>query len=294
MDSRMIGNSSMTIYQEKYGFVYIWFDRKHKRYYIGSHWGFEIDGYICSSRIMRQSYNRRPADFKRRILKRIYTNQKDLLLEEERWLSMIDPEKTTPKNTTVQSRKNVRYYNIKLGTQNQWWSDIDGKKTVGEKISAAKTGKSTGPCSPEKAAAISKAKKQTFAERGGMSDEHKQALRGIKKPPHTDEWKAENSRRMKEQWQNGTRKSKGLLTEDHKKKISDSQKGKKLSAEQIELMKKNNSKKYQIKFTDGTTIIVHGLKTYALENNMKYITLHKAFLNKNSIRKHKIESILIA
>ena len=23
---------------EKYGFVYIWHDRKHKRYYIGSHW----------------------------------------------------------------------------------------------------------------------------------------------------------------------------------------------------------------------------------------------------------------
>ena len=34
---------------EKYGFVYIWFDRKHKRYYIGCHWGHEDDGYVCSS-----------------------------------------------------------------------------------------------------------------------------------------------------------------------------------------------------------------------------------------------------
>jgi len=31
---------------QKYGFVYIWFDRKHKRYYIDSHWGKEDDSYI--------------------------------------------------------------------------------------------------------------------------------------------------------------------------------------------------------------------------------------------------------
>ena len=28
---------------EKHGFVYIWFDRKHRRFYIGSHWGTEDD-----------------------------------------------------------------------------------------------------------------------------------------------------------------------------------------------------------------------------------------------------------
>ena len=33
----------------KYGFVYIWYDRKHHRYYIGCHWGTIDDGYICSS-----------------------------------------------------------------------------------------------------------------------------------------------------------------------------------------------------------------------------------------------------
>jgi hypothetical protein len=185
---------------EKYGFIYVWFDKKYKRYYVGSHWGNENDGYVCSSRMMRQSYNRRSDDFKRRIVKRIYTNRKDLLIEEERWLSMIDPNKTTPRNTTAESRTNVRYYNIKLGTQNQWWSDIDSSKTVGEKISAAKKGKSAGPCTPEKAAAISEAKKNKFAERGGMSDEHKAALTGIKKKPHTDEWKQQNSERFKQLW----------------------------------------------------------------------------------------------
>lgn len=30
----------------KYGFIYLWYDRKHKRYYIGAHWGLKNDGYI--------------------------------------------------------------------------------------------------------------------------------------------------------------------------------------------------------------------------------------------------------
>ena len=48
--------------QEKYGFVYIWRDRKHNRYYVGSHWGHTGDGYICSSSWMKQAYKRRPDD----------------------------------------------------------------------------------------------------------------------------------------------------------------------------------------------------------------------------------------
>ena len=40
--------------QEKYGFIYIWYDRKHQRYYLGRHWGTENDGYICSSNKMRE------------------------------------------------------------------------------------------------------------------------------------------------------------------------------------------------------------------------------------------------
>lgn len=57
---------------EKYGFVYLWHNKKHKRFYIGSHWGTEDDGYLCSSNWMRKSYYRNPQDFKRRILSKIY------------------------------------------------------------------------------------------------------------------------------------------------------------------------------------------------------------------------------
>ena len=185
----------MSIYPQKYGFVYIWYDKKNKRYYIGSHWGTEDDGYICSSRMMRQSYKRRPEDFKRRIIKRIYTTRQDLLLEEERWLKMVDPDKTTPRNTTVESRKNVRYYNIKLGTQNQWWSSDEKRLTVGEKISLKKKGKKIGPRDPAVGKAISEAKKGK-----PLTAEHRAALTGIKKKSHTDEWKQQNSERFKQIW----------------------------------------------------------------------------------------------
>lgn len=88
---------------KKYGFIYIWFDKKHRKYYLGRHWGSENDGYICSSRMMRQSYNRRPGDFKRRIVSRVYTSNEDLVLEEQRWLNMINS-----------AELNSRYYNRTL------------------------------------------------------------------------------------------------------------------------------------------------------------------------------------
>jgi len=58
-------------------------------YYVGCHWGTEDDGYICSSTHMKRAYQRRPQDFKRRILKRIYTDRKTLLDEENQYLSLM-------------------------------------------------------------------------------------------------------------------------------------------------------------------------------------------------------------
>ena len=88
---------------EKFGFVYIWYDRKHKRYYVGSHWGTEDDGYICSQDNMRNNYNNRIEDFRRRIIKRVFTNSKDLRDEEQRYLNMINP-----------GERGGRYYNKSL------------------------------------------------------------------------------------------------------------------------------------------------------------------------------------
>lgn len=86
------------------GFIYIWRDRKRKLFYIGSHKGTIDDGYICSSMLMKQAYNKRPHDFKRRILEYVkFEKHTELIERENYWLSKIKP----------QELHKVRYYNIK-------------------------------------------------------------------------------------------------------------------------------------------------------------------------------------
>ena len=95
---------------EKHGFVYIWMDRYRKMFYIGSHWGSENDGYICSSNRMRDAHRRRPHDFKRRILWKGLTTRKNLLETEQYWLNLI-------KSYELK----IRYYNaIKNVLQAPW------------------------------------------------------------------------------------------------------------------------------------------------------------------------------
>jgi len=110
-------------YTTDYGFVYIWFDSKKKKYYIGSHYGTENDGYVCSSPWMMRVYTKRPENFKRRILKRIYTTRKDLYEEETRWLQMIKP-----------AEMKKRYYNLNR-VANHWSASDYDRLTISEKIS---------------------------------------------------------------------------------------------------------------------------------------------------------------
>lgn len=109
---------------EKYGFVYIWHDRKDKRFYVGAHWGNVDDGYICSSQWMRRSYKNRPHHFKRRIL--AYTTSKEAMYEEERrWLGMIK-----------EVELGRRYYNLKIWHMGHWNIEPEYRqKSIKEKIS---------------------------------------------------------------------------------------------------------------------------------------------------------------
>jgi len=109
---------------EKYGFVYIWFDKKRKMFYIGSHWGTEDDGYICSSNRMRKAYRRRPDDFRRKIISRIESNRADLLDEEYKFLSLIEDEEL-----------GKRYYNLTNHRNGHWREYPEKVKTVSERIS---------------------------------------------------------------------------------------------------------------------------------------------------------------
>jgi hypothetical protein len=113
---------------EKYGFVYLWRDKKHNRYYVGCHWGTEDDGYVCSCTWMMKAYKIRPNDFKRKILARIYTTRSELLEEEHRWLQMIKPEELK-----------VRYYNSTNRKFNHWSASERDKvrRTISEKTKEA-------------------------------------------------------------------------------------------------------------------------------------------------------------
>lgn len=70
----------------KYGFVYVWRDRKRNKFYVGVTGGTETDGYVCSSKHMRKAHVRRKEDFKRRVVQKVYTN---LVEAEYHWLQLI-------------------------------------------------------------------------------------------------------------------------------------------------------------------------------------------------------------
>jgi hypothetical protein len=74
---------------------------------------------------MNNLYEKHPEDFKRRIIAKIYTNRKDLLDEEQRWLNMIKPTEFKKK-----------YYNIIPKTFYAWHTiENNRKKTIQERLS---------------------------------------------------------------------------------------------------------------------------------------------------------------
>ena len=136
---------------EKYGFVYIWYDCKRKMYYLGAHWGAEDDNYICSSSRMRKARNRRPQDFKRKVIVSGIKTQDELWDIEYRWLQMIS-----------ETELDNKYYNLhreKHGAGQSFKGKKHSDETKQKMRDAAKT-RISPPCSPEKAKKISEAKKR--------------------------------------------------------------------------------------------------------------------------------------
>jgi len=202
---------------EKYGFVYLWYDRKHKRFYIGCHWGPEDDGYISSSNWLKQGYRHRPKDFKRRILTRVYTNKKDLLEEEYRWLSKIKTEEL-----------GIKYYNLHNHHFNHWSTDENNRQTTVEKRKTTLE--------------MSDAWKRFCESQKGkfVSEETKEKIREKRK----EQTFSEETRRKLSDIKKGVPRK-----ESTKKKISDAQKGRKQTPEQVE---KNRNCHFGLKHTENT------------------------------------------
>ena len=232
---------------EEYGVIYIWYDRKHKRYYIGSHWGNnpESDGYICSSNRMRNAYKKRPEDFKRRIISKIYTSRYDLLEEENLILRR-------------RSHKKDQYYNLKFFAGVHYYE-------MHSEESKAKMSASKKNMSDETKAKMSASKKGRFVSeetKAKMSASHKGKINGPRSEEtksklsdinigkkHTEESKAKMSAIKKgkvvsEETKAKMSASKKNMTEETKAKMSASHKGKVLSEEtkaKISASKKGNS-----------------------------------------------------
>lgn len=189
-----------------YGFVYIWYDRKHKRYYIGCHWGHEDDGYICSSSWMKRAYKIRPEDFKRRIIAHVYTSRSDLLIEENKWLSMINQHELGTKYYNVTNHLNGHWSSrdetrdhVKITLKSSHWStDATKRSEVVTKISIANTGKKRRKFSVETRFKLSLAAKSRSAKtRKKISENnkrlHREGIIGMHGKSHTDKTKAKMS-----------------------------------------------------------------------------------------------------
>lgn len=275
---------------EESGFVYIWRDRKHNRYYIGSHWGKDDDGYVCSSKWMKKSYFRRPSDFKRRILARVYSTRNELLEAEGNWLALIKKEEIK-----------VRYYNLRITPFSHWTTDEGRCKTVGEKISLAKKGKNTGSRSPEIGIKISEAKRKSFDKRrsetgSAFTEEHKANIAVAKTGiVQTEESNRKRSDTLKSGFDSGRLMSrKGhTLSEEHKAKIGKAGIGRRDLEETTEKRRSKASKGYEVTFDSGKVVYIVGLKKFAYDNSIPYVTCYKAAQNRTPIKKYKIVSICI-
>jgi hypothetical protein len=176
--------------QEKTGFIYIWFDKKRKMYYIGCHWGTLDDGYICSSDRMRKAYRRRPNDFKRRILK--HNIERECLLEEEYKLLFLIKDEELGK----------KYYNLSRRHFGHWSNNESQKMSVGKKISAIQKGRK-------------------------LTEEWKSNISASRKgKPCTHEWKDESREKMrqhnlgkKHSQETIEKRSESIRNKKHKRKI---------------------------------------------------------------------------
>lgn len=186
---------------EKYGFVYIWRDRKHNRYYIGSHWGTGSDGYLCSSRWMRAAYKRRPEDFKRRIIETT-TERGELISLEHKWLQLIS-----------ENELGKRYYNLKNHRFGHWSEDENKRLTVPQKSGKALREKYKTEPHPWTG------RKHSEETKKKQSDVKK----GVKLGSYSEERMAKHLKAMKD------RKRPERFTDEHRANLSKSQKGNKNS-----------------------------------------------------------------
>lgn len=254
--------------QEKYGFVYIWYDRKHKRFYIGSHWGTEDDGYICSSPWMKQAYKKRSQDFKRKILCRIFDDRKRLYQEEQKWLDMIDPSK-------IKIGAKSKYYNLNTKVcGGAWFLDDVSRLSISEKLRIANTGKKHSLEHKQKLSERMKGENNPYF--GKKHSEETRIKMQLAQAKRTRTPCSEETKQKIKEAQLGK-----FVSEETRKKISISGRGRKQTQEQI--LKK--CKNYKIITPTNETLTVINLREYCRLNNLH--NGHMIAVAKGTMKQHK-------
>ena len=208
---------------EKYGFVYIWFDKFRNMYYIGRHWGHENDGYVCSSNKMRDAYRRRPDDFKRKILSKTYSSFDDLVLEEQKWLNKIKPEEC-----------GIKYYNVSLNAKTPSTRGYKHSEETKLKIKNAALGKVVSEKTKEKIRQANLGKKYSSEVN---------AKKGINNRDYTD---AQFLNKMSIAAKNRSEETRKKISENNKRLQAEGKigmKGKRHSPETIEKMRQSALKR---------------------------------------------------
>jgi hypothetical protein len=155
--------------KDYFGFIYLWFDKKRKMFYLGSHMGSIDDGYICSQSRMRNAYNRRQDTFKRRILYyHPFADRVTLLEKEEQWLKLIDP--------VHLSKKYYNACNRAWGSSQERTSQTQ-KASWNEKRRAQQAENMKRAWTPERRAAHSERLKQKWSENDSWRDGNAQRMK---------------------------------------------------------------------------------------------------------------------
>lgn len=163
---------------------------------------------------MKAAYEKRPTDFKRKILKRNIPSE--ILLDEEyRWLNLIKKDELGKK-----------YYNIRNTRSNLWYQIEDKKTTVAEKISRSNRGKKRTE---------EQKKRMSDAQKGRvLSREHREkiadSLRGRKQPSSVIEKRSKSmiGHVVTDQTRAKLRitSSRQVMSAESRRKISESKRGK--------------------------------------------------------------------
>jgi hypothetical protein len=191
----------MNIYNNTNAFVYVWTNQLTGKKYIGVHKGTADDRYICSSKIMKEEYDKNPEFFSRQIV--CFGDYESMLIIETEMLKSVD------------AKYNSNYYNMHNGDGNFYKKKCSYQEI--KKMSERMKGK------PAKNKGKPMTEEQKQKLRKPKSEEHKQKLRKPKSEEQKQKMRKPKSEEHKQKLREANLGKKH--SEESKQKISEATRG---------------------------------------------------------------------